>query len=49
MSTFKDAAEVYEYLGKMFEIAVNDPRFVRPPRVMTSLSASPRPTPPPQS
>jgi len=28
MSTFKDAAEVYEYLGKMFEIAVNDPQFV---------------------
>jgi putative sterol carrier protein len=28
MSTFKDAAEVYAYLGKMFEIAVNDPQFV---------------------
>src|SRR5437016_1192418 len=28
MSTFKDAAEVYEYLGKVFEIAVNDPQFV---------------------
>jgi putative sterol carrier protein len=28
MSTFNDAAEVYEYLGKMFEIAVNDPQFV---------------------
>ena len=28
MSTFKDAGEVYAYLGKMFEIAVNDPQFV---------------------
>jgi putative sterol carrier protein len=28
MSTFKDAAEVYAYLGKMFEIAVSDPQFV---------------------
>jgi putative sterol carrier protein len=28
MSTFKDPAEVYAYLGKMFEIAVNDPQFV---------------------
>lgn len=28
MSTFKNAAEVYEYLGKMFEIAVTDPQFV---------------------
>ena len=28
MSTFKDADEVYGYLGKMFEIAVQDPQFV---------------------
>jgi putative sterol carrier protein len=28
MSTFKDADEVYAYLGRMFEIAVNDPQFV---------------------
>lgn len=28
MSTFKDADEVYAYLGKMFEIAVNDAQFV---------------------
>jgi putative sterol carrier protein len=28
MSTFKDAEEVYGYLGKMFEIAVNDQQFV---------------------
>jgi len=27
MSTFKDADELYEYMGKMFEIAVNDPQF----------------------
>jgi putative sterol carrier protein len=25
---FKDADEVYEYMGRMFEIAVKDPRFV---------------------
>ena len=28
MSTFKNDAEVYAYLGKMFEIAVTDPQFV---------------------
>src|SRR5947208_6522458 len=28
MSTFKDAEEVYGYLGRMFEIAVNDPQLV---------------------
>jgi putative sterol carrier protein len=28
MSTFKDAEEVYAYLGRMFEIAVNDPQFI---------------------
>jgi putative sterol carrier protein len=28
MSTFKDAEEVYDCLGKMFEIAVHDPQFV---------------------
>ena len=28
MSTFKDAEEVYTYIGKMFEIAVVDPTFV---------------------
>ena len=28
MSTFKDADEVYAYIGKMFEIAVVDPAFV---------------------
>ena len=28
MSTFKDADEVYGYLGRMFEIAVSDPQFV---------------------
>ena len=28
MSTFKDADEVYRYIGGMFEIAVNDPQFV---------------------
>jgi putative sterol carrier protein len=28
MSTFKDAEEVYECLGKMFEIAVHEPQFV---------------------
>ena len=28
MSTFKDAEEVYECLGKMFEIAVNDTQFI---------------------
>jgi putative sterol carrier protein len=28
LSTFKDADEVYTYIGKMFETAVNDPTFV---------------------
>jgi hypothetical protein len=28
VSTFKDADEVYTYIGKMFEIAVADPTFV---------------------
>jgi putative sterol carrier protein len=28
MSTFKDAEEVYAYLGRMFEIAVNDSQFI---------------------
>jgi putative sterol carrier protein len=28
VSTFKDADEVYAYIGKMFEIAVVDPTFV---------------------
>jgi putative sterol carrier protein len=28
MSTFKDAEEVYGYLGRMFEVAVHDPQFV---------------------
>ncbi len=28
MSTFKDADEVYSYIGKMFEVAVADPTFV---------------------
>jgi putative sterol carrier protein len=28
MSTFKNEEEVYSYLGKMFEIAVNEPQFV---------------------
>ena len=28
MSTFNNADEVYGYLGKMFEIAVNEPQFV---------------------
>ena len=32
MSTFKDADEVYAYLGRMFEIAVNDPQFVEATR-----------------
>ena len=29
MSTFKDADEVYTYIGKMFEVAVADPAFVK--------------------
>jgi putative sterol carrier protein len=28
LSTFKDADEVYTYIGKMFEVAVVDPTFV---------------------
>ena len=28
MSTFKSADEVYDYIGKMFELAVTDPAFV---------------------
>src|SRR6202034_4726983 len=28
MSAFKDADEVYAYIGKMFQIAVNEPSFV---------------------
>jgi putative sterol carrier protein len=28
MSTFKDADELYQYMGKMFEMAVNEPQFV---------------------
>lgn len=28
MSTFKDADEVYAYIGKMFEVAVAEPSFV---------------------
>jgi hypothetical protein len=28
LSTFKDADEVYTYIGKMFEVAVADPTFV---------------------
>lgn len=28
VSAFKDADEVYAYIGKMFQIAVNDPSFV---------------------
>ena len=28
MSTFNDAEEVYAYLGRMFEIAVNDSQFI---------------------
>ena len=28
MSTFKSADEVYDYIGKMFEVAVTDPTFV---------------------
>jgi putative sterol carrier protein len=29
VSTYQDANELYQYMGKMFEIAVNDPRFVQ--------------------
>jgi hypothetical protein len=28
LSTFKNADEVYTYIGKMFEVAVADPTFV---------------------
>jgi putative sterol carrier protein len=28
MSTFKNADEVYDYIGKMFETAVTDPTFI---------------------
>lgn len=29
MSTFKNADEVYEYIGRVFEMAVDDPEFVK--------------------
>ena len=32
MSAFKDADEVYAYIGKMFEIAVADPAFIEATR-----------------
>lgn len=28
MGNFQDATEVYQYMGKMFELAVNEPQFV---------------------